>query len=77
MEALSDIGAMIQQLGLPIFVLLVVIWTGSRGDWVFGWVFRKSLEDIERVGIDRDMWRDLALRGTDLAERIADGVRRP
>lgn len=41
---------------------LSIILTGVKGLWVFGWVYR----DIAR---ERDEWKDVALRGTKIAER--------
>lgn len=51
----------VQTLGLPLALLIVVLWTGARGLWVFGHVYSELLAD-------RDRWRDLALKGTDLAD---------
>lgn len=48
-------------LGVPLTVTLFLLWSGSRGMWVFGWVY-KELRD------DRDAWRSQAEHGTDLAE---------
>lgn len=54
-------GALIQTLGLPLALLIVVLWTGARGMWVFG----RAFEDMKE---DRDWWRTQALKGTDLAD---------
>jgi hypothetical protein len=48
--------------GGVIGLLLVVLVGGARAWWVWGWVYRASVRD-------RDMWRRLALSGTNLAER--------
>jgi hypothetical protein len=52
----------VQTLGLPLALLIVVLWTGARGMWVFGKTHNELLED-------RNYWRDLALKGTDLADK--------
>jgi hypothetical protein len=52
----------VQTLGLPLALLIVVLWTGARGLWVFGKTHNELLED-------RNYWRDLALKGTDLADK--------
>jgi len=43
--------------------LLVIIYTGVRKIWVFGWYARE-------VKADRDEWKEAALRGTRVAERV-------
>lgn len=50
----SDAGI----IGLLIYVLL----GGARKWWVWGWTYEEAIRD-------RDEWKDLALSGTDLAER--------
>lgn len=62
----------VQTLGLPLALLIVVLWTGARGLWVFGHVYSELLAD-------RDRWRDLALKGTDLADSALQSTphRRP
>lgn len=51
-------------------VLLFALIGGARKWWVFGWQYEKICEE-------RDLWRRLALTGTDLAGRavqLADGA---
>ena len=43
--------------------LLVIIFTGMKKKWVFGWYAREIRED-------RDEWKEAALRGTRVAERV-------
>lgn len=57
-----------QRVGLPVAILLVILWGGAKGYWVFGWVYRMK----ER---ESDFWRELALKGTDLAEKTVEVVR--
>lgn len=45
--------------------LLTVIWTGIRRFWVFGWQF-------EDMRVDRDRYRDMALRGVGAAEKSVE-----
>jgi hypothetical protein len=53
---------LIKAVGLPIALLLLALVAGARGTWYYGNTYRS----LER---DRDYWRELALRGTDLAEK--------
>lgn len=43
--------------------LLIIIYTGIKKIWVFGWYARE-------VRADRDEWKEAALRGTRVAERV-------
>lgn len=43
--------------------LLIIIFTGMKGMWVFGWYVRELRDD-------RDEWKEAALRGTRVAERV-------
>lgn len=45
-------------------LLLAIIVAGWRRWWVFGWQY-------DALAKDRDQWKNLALEGTDLAERAA------
>jgi len=58
--------------------LLIIIYTGVRKLWVFGWYAKEILQD-------REEWKEAALRGTRVAERVVkaheeekrDNVRTP
>ena len=43
--------------------LLVIIYTGVRKLWVFGWYAKELRADLEE-------WKEAALRGTRVAERV-------
>jgi hypothetical protein len=58
---LQTILDVVQKTG-TIGILLILMWGGYTQKWVFGWVFVQMRED-------RDRWRDLALRGTELGTR--------
>lgn len=45
-----------------VFLLVVVVYGGVKKLWVFGWAFREMEHD-------RDMYREMALRGTRAAEK--------
>lgn len=57
-EAFTDF---VKVLGLPLALTAVVLWTGAKGVWRWGNAYDELRED-------RDYWRELALKGTDLAE---------
>lgn len=46
------------------FVLLFIIFSGWKGWWVFG---RQHAEEKK----EKEMWREIALRGTAIAETVA------
>lgn len=50
-------------------LLVIAIVGGYRKWWVYGWIYR----EVER---ERDDWRDIALHGTDLAEKTVDLFKR-
>jgi hypothetical protein len=43
-------------------LLLIILWAGSAGYWVFG-------SQYKDVVADRDVWKELALKATQVAER--------
>lgn len=43
--------------------LLIIIYTGVKKIWVFGWYAKE-------VRSDRDEWKEAALRGTRITERV-------
>jgi hypothetical protein len=55
-------------------LLLAALFLGARRFWVFGWVHREIVErlekEVETMTIDRNYWRDVALRGTNVAETV-------
>lgn len=63
MTGLDEILRILNQ-GGTVAVLVLIILGGYRQWWVWGWQFH-ALEE------DRDRWKELALSGTDLAERLA------
>lgn len=42
---------------------LVIIFTGVRKVWVFGWQYKE-------LHAEKNEWKDAALRGTHIAERV-------
>ena len=54
-------------------VLIAALLSGSRGVWVYGRshqeVVRHLLTRIDQLIEERDQWRRMALRGTDVAEK--------
>lgn len=49
--------------GLTVGLVLAMV-GGWRGWWVFGWQYDDAVKE-------RDEWKDAALRGTRVAERVA------
>jgi predicted nucleotidyltransferase len=68
----SDITPLVRDFGVPVALLLIILWTGARGKWVYGRTYEEMRRRAER-------YEDLALRavgaaegGTELAKRLAD-----
>ena len=59
-----DVTELLKQYGPYLGIMLFVLISGARDSpaWVFGWVYR-SMRD------DRDQWRTIALKGTELGSR--------
>lgn len=56
-----NIGDFVRDAGL-VGLMAIFIYGGIKRWWVNGWVY-------DQIVIDRDQWRELALKGTDLANR--------
>jgi hypothetical protein len=59
---LGQVLRWVSDLGV-IGLLLIIIWSGHRRLWVWGW----QLEAAERR---EDEWRQMALKGTEIGERV-------
>lgn len=57
-----DWPQLIERLGLPVVLLVFVLFTGFKRYWVWGY----QLKDAEQREQD---WKNMALRGTLIAER--------
>ena len=64
----TELISVISDFGV-IGLLVVIIATGFRRYWVFGWVY-------DQVRAERDEWKAMALEGCDLAERAVTPARR-
>lgn len=56
-QTISDAGT----LGL----MAVIIYGAAKEWWVWGWLYKELRQE-------RNYWRDIALRATDLAAKVAD-----
>lgn len=69
--------------GGVLVMFIVIVFTGARGDWIFGREQRRSdarwEETVLEVRKDRDEWKAAALQGTQLASQavtvVAEGQR--
>jgi hypothetical protein len=43
-------------------LLLAIGGAGLAKKWVFGWTYEQSQKDLEKMTIDRNFWRDMALQ---------------
>lgn len=65
---LVDLWDAIQRGGLP-FVLFLLLVSGYRQMWVWGYLYRATLRE-------KDEWKELALSGTSLARTAAHKAER-
>jgi hypothetical protein len=65
---LGTISSLFKDFGLPLSMLILVLVTGVRADWVFGWVYRE-LKD------DRDFWRKQAQEAKEVARVGAQTIK--
>lgn len=66
----SQLDVLLGPLGLLAFLLIAVVWGGVKGWWVFGWIYRDKVKELEE-------WKALAKTGTRVAEagvRTAESV---
>jgi len=57
-------------------ILVYILVGGSKGWWVFGWQYDDALNRIKQIEKERDDWRDIALQGTQVAEKTVDLFKR-
>jgi hypothetical protein len=81
--ALSWVDAITR--GGPLLIMLVVIYTGARGFWVWKSQheaivalhekrYTDLLDRLKEVTTEREDWRELAQRGTQTVEQTATGL---
>lgn len=61
---LSSIVDLIAKGGFP-SVMVIIMYGGHKKWWVFGWQFHA-------MQADRDMWRETALKGMQIANKAVD-----
>jgi hypothetical protein len=66
MPELTAIQAFFTTFGFPLGSLILILWAGARGDWVYGWYHRRTIAALEK---DRDEWKMIALRGVKVAAK--------
>lgn len=62
------LDGLLGQIGL-LFALLLILWAGMRGIWVWGWYARELHARIERLERQLDRATVVAERGTVAADR--------
>lgn len=59
-------------------ILIAIILSGARGLWVYGRTYQERTQSlmsrIEELKQERDEWRRMALKGSDVAEKAVDAV---
>jgi hypothetical protein len=67
-----DFDAIVRTVQSPLGLaglLLVILWTGAKRWWVFGWIY----EDKKR---ESEEWKRLALAGTNIAAKVTEALER-
>ncbi len=62
---MQEIEQITQLLYNPLSALLLVLVTGLRGDWVFGWIYRERMAQLLE---SRNAWKDEAQRWRELVQ---------
>lgn len=66
---LTDLQSLANSLGPgATFLLLVAIVTGAKGLWVFGYLYRAALRELEKEKELNAEWQRIALRGNAVAK---------
>lgn len=56
----------------PLAILVVIIATGARGIWVFGWIYRERVGDLDQrltqAWEEAAAWRAVAEQGTTITD---------
>jgi len=60
------------QAGGIVGILLLILVGGFRRWWVFGWYYNELMERHTNMRQERDAWKELALRSTNLAESLQE-----
>ena len=66
-----DYAVWLREWGFPLSALVFVLWSGSRGLWVFGREVTDLRERLHRTHQQADAWRNIALGSTELAKTAA------
>lgn len=63
------------QYGGLLAFLILIMWGGKQKWWVFGWYYKELLDRHDRLRQERDDWKNLAIRSTNLAESVNELAR--
>jgi hypothetical protein len=58
--------------GGVVALLLMVLAGGIKQWWVFGWYYKELLGRHSALSEEKDAWKELALRSTNLAESLQE-----
>lgn len=53
-------------------IFAFILFGGYRKWWVFGWHYKEVVDRLEKVEESNIKWMEIALRGTKVAENIAE-----
>ena len=61
--------------GLPLAMLVAVIWSGAKRYWVFGWAYEDALKRAEQAERRAEQWRTAALESQDSTQELVTAIR--
>lgn len=67
----STIFDYIQSGGL-VGLFIIILWGGIKKWWVFGWQYNELRERLAKLEVEKDGWKELALRSANLAESLQE-----
>jgi hypothetical protein len=67
---LTQIGDFLQKFGLPLAELIIIVVTGQKKVWVFGWYADELRNRAERAEAQRDQALTTANRAVSVAEKV-------
>lgn len=61
---------LLREFGLPLAALTVLVVTGARRWWVWGWQYAEKVAECERMRTERDQWKDVALDALHVGRKL-------
>jgi hypothetical protein len=72
----ADVTELIRTLGLPLAILIVVLWSGARDYWVFGARYREMRDDRDHYRAHSEELSELLRTSADTTDKALDAPSR-